>query len=676
MKQHSILRHNTGRPLQRALALATLLGASALGTAATLEAAPTVSRLTPPSLKFSENREGAPYISRFFVGQRFDLQATVRPDLGQTITSAKFYVDGQEVQGAVTLLPCDAGGLPANTVAPTLRAYANVAPGVHTLKIVAMQSDGRQAAGTGSFEIVGMPTVNGRPAKNIIFMIGDGMGIAHRTAARIMYCGVSMGKSLAPLEMDDMPSVALVKTASLNSIITDSAPGAACYSSGNKGNNNQQGVFPDDTSDAFDNPRIELIGEYLARTQGRALGIVTTSDVFDATPGAFGSHTANRSAGTGICDGYLDEQVPHANLRVLMGGGRKWFLPSSAVGSARSTATGAIIKPELADAWGISGRTAINPARNLINDFKRAGFYYAADYIDLEDAPASKPLLGLFAFSNMNVAKDKIDGWRGHKPAGWSKAVVDGYGFPDQPFLDEMTGAALRVLNRKNTHGFVLMVEAASIDKQAHNMDTERWILDTIEFDKAIGTAKDFAAANPDTLIIVTADHECSGAGIIGAAKQTIGELKTLAAAGDTASLQKAVGTYEAAGFPRYKISRDGYPETTDINYKMLIGYAANCDRFESWLTNPLPMQDSQQPEGGAPYATIKSSLPASPKARQSITGGYLVTGQVDGSQAVHTGADIPLTATGRGSSLFRGVVENTDVFFLAMQAAHGGAEE
>jgi len=85
----------------------------------------------------------------------------------------------------------------------------------------------------------------------------------------------------------------------LNSIITDSAPGAACYSTGNKCNNNQQGVFPDDTLAKFDNPRVELIGEYLGRTEGKALGIVTTADVFDATPAAFGSHTQDRGAGTG-----------------------------------------------------------------------------------------------------------------------------------------------------------------------------------------------------------------------------------------------------------------------------------------------------------------------------------------------------------------------------------------
>ncbi|WP_204315047.1 alkaline phosphatase, partial [Klebsiella pneumoniae] len=82
-----------------------------------------------------------------------------------------------------------------------------------------------------------------------------------------------------------------VKTSSLNSIVTDSSPGMTSYVSGNKNNNNEEGVFPDDTVDPFDNPRIEYLSEYLHRTQGKRLGIVTTADVFDATPAGNAVHT-------------------------------------------------------------------------------------------------------------------------------------------------------------------------------------------------------------------------------------------------------------------------------------------------------------------------------------------------------------------------------------------------
>lgn len=628
-------------------------------------AAPTISRLTPPSELFSFGDPNPPYIARFLPGQRFDLQATVRPDAGQTITKIEFLIDGTPVAGSVALAAATVAGLPAGTTVGTLRAHSVGAPGVHLLAARATQSDGAVVLAQGNFEIVSLGAGGGTKARNIIVMIGDGMGIAHRTAARIMANGVSQGKALAPLAMDRFPVTGIVNTASLNSIVTDSSPGAAIYATGNKSNNNQQGVFPDDTTDAFDNPRVETSGEYFARTQGKSLGIVTTSDVFDATPGAFGTHTANRGAGSGICDQYLDETAVKANLRVLLGGGRKWFLPSTTAGSARSAATDYVLPAELATGWGVA-RGASDPGRDLLADFTAAGFTYTANATQLRAVPAgTQKLLGLYALSNMNVALDKIGKRRG------TSTVVDDFGFPDQPMLDEMTVAALAVLNT-NPNGFVLMIEGASIDKQAHNMDTERWILETIEFDRAIERVRQFVLANPDTLAIITADHECAGVNIIGASTVTNASLTQRAAANGAAAQLRdpVVGTYDAAGFPYYEMLPDGYPASTDVDRKLLIGYAANSDRSEDWLTNARPLQDTQQPfNGQAPLNTH----PADPTKRD-VAGGYVVTGQVPGSSAVHTASDIPLSAMGAGAGLFTGVMDNTDVFFRAMQAALVGA--
>jgi alkaline phosphatase len=459
----------------------------------------------------------------------------------------------------------------------------------------------------------------------------------------------------------------MVITHSLNSIVTDSSPGAACYANGNKSNNNQQGVFPDDTTDNFDNPRVELIGEYLWRTQRRTLGIVTTSDVFDATPGAFGTHTQSRGAGTGIIDQYLDEAVAKGGLRVLMGGGRKWFLPQGTPGSARVAGSDYVLPADLAGGWGVTPG-AIDPARDVIADFEAAGFSYVHDGASLNSISSDTDrLLGLFSFSNMNVAKDKIDKRRNPGAPG----VVDDYGFPDQPMLDEMTEKALQVLSQ-NKRGFTLMVEAASIDKQAHAMDTERWILDTIEFDRAVAVCKKFAEQNPDTLVVVTADHECAGINIVGGSRVTNADLQTRAAGntnGPQALRDQIIGIYEGAGFPFYPTAGDGYPETTDVDYRMIIGYAGNSDRYEDWLTNPLPLRDSQQPFNNLPPL---NTYPTGPLNRD-VAGNFLVTGQVPGGSAVHTGSDIPLSAYGVGSSMFSGVMDNTDVFFKVMQAALGG---
>jgi alkaline phosphatase len=618
--------------------------------------------LTPPSELFASGNP-APVVSRFLPGQRFDLQATVIPDAGQTITSVRFFVNGFPVLGNVAQTPATSGGLPANTTIATRRAFSYLWPGVHTLTTVALQSDNRTVSATGNFEIVRI-TPGVHRAKNVIILIGDGMGIAHRTAARIMAKGVAQGKALGRLAMDDLPYTGMVITHSLNSIVTDSSPGAACYSTGNKANNNQQGVFPDYTTDVFDNPRVELIGEYLARTKRKSLGIVTTSDVFDATPGAFGTHTSNRGAGTGICDQYLDEAAAVGGLKVLMGGGRKWFLPSGTPGSQRSNSNDYVLPAELASGWGVNAG-ALDASRDLIADFQAAGFAYAPDNTTLQAvANNASRLLGLFAWSNMNIALDKIDGRRG------ASTVVDDYGFPDQPMLDEMTSAALQVLSR-DRDGFVLMVEAASIDKQAHNMDTERWILDTIEFDRAIGVCHDFAERHGDTLVIVTADHECAGVNIIGGSRLTDAELAMRAGGGGGAAQLRnnVVGTYDSAGFPRYSMAADGYPISTDVDKRMLIGYAANADRYEDWRTNPLPLRDSQQPFNNQPPL---STYPSGPLNRD-VAGNFLVTGQIGDSVAAHTGSDVPVSAGGRGASLFTGVMDNTDVYFKTMQAVLGG---
>lgn len=645
-----------------------ILTAFAAGSAL---AAPTVTRLTPPSALFTYADPTPPIVARFLPGQRFDLQATVVPDAGQTITSAIFKVNGVNIGGSVSLLATN--GTPANTVAATRRAYANLTPGIHTFSVEATQSNALVATASGNFQVVPIQR-NGRltKARNVIFLIGDGFGIAHRTASRIMSKGVMQGKALDPLVTDTFPNTGIVMTHSLNSIVTDSSPGAACYSTGNKANNNQQGVFPDDTTAKFDNPRVEVVGEYLARTQGKSLGIVTTSDVFDATPGAFGTHTQDRGAGTGICDQYLDETAAAGGLKVLLGGGRKWFLPNTTAGSARASGSDYTHATELQTGWGVAPG-AIDPARDLIADFQLAGFTYAPDRTSLVAVSGTtQKLLGLFALSNMNVALDKINGptKRNVVPAGSTTGnpVVSDYGFTDQPMLDEMATKALDVL-KNDRDGFVLMIEAASIDKQAHNMDSERWILDAIEFDRAIGVCKSFAQANPNTLVIVTADHECAGINIIGGSTQTDAALATLTNT-STPTLQGSVGLYESAGFPMYQTAADGYPVTTDVDKRMIIGYAANADRYEDWRTNPFPLRDSQQPfNGTAPLNTY----PSGPLNRDTA-GNFLVTGQIPGTSAAHTASDIPVYALGRGSVLFAGTMDNTEVFFKAMQAVIGGS--
>lgn len=656
----------------------TFLGLTALiqFTGMVASAEPTVTRLTPPSELFT-NQRPAPVIARFLPGQLFDLQATIRPDeAGKQIQSASFAIDGAKVDATVALIGCETGcksAIPKNAAIATVRAVSVEKPGLHTFSVTAVQSDGQTVTATGNFEVIPFET-GGKKIRNIIFMLGDGMGASHRTAARIMVGGYAQGKAINGLAMDSFPVTGQVKTASLNSIVTDSSPGMTAYVLGNKNDNNEEGVFPDDTTSPFDNPRIEYLSEYLHRKQNKALGIVTTADVFDSTPAGNAVHTSSRSAGTGIVDQFLDDRKL-TGLSVLMGGGRKWFLPAETIGSARSAKNDYAFSEtephtaEIIKRWKASpGKIDIE--RDLIADFKAAGFQYAPDKTALDqiDVTKAEGLLGLFAFSNMNVAVDKIDGRRGIKN-GITGTVVADYGLPDQPMLDEMATKAIALLDKKKD-GFFLLIEGASIDKQAHEMDSDRWMVDMLEFDRAVKVAQDYAKGRDDTIVIVTADHECSGAAVVGASRVTDLRLQELIREGGTANVRdKVVGVYEQAGFPKYVIEKDGYPTTTNIDRRLLITYAANPDRHEDWRANLLPTRDVQQPfVKTAPL----NAYPANALSRDT-EGGYLVTGQIPGTRAVHTGTDVPLSAFGPGAWAFTGVMDNTDVFFKLAQGAIGG---
>ena len=194
-------------------------------------AAPVVTRLNPPSALFTFNDPNPPYIARFATGQRFDLQATVQADAGKIITGGTFYVNNEALREVATVT-----ALGGDKFSLTVRAYSHKKAGVHTFSVSATQDDAAVAKDEGNFEVVKFQSA-GRKAKNIIYLIGDGLGIAHRTAARIVTGNVQQGKAEKGLAMDRLPVTGILMTHSLNSIVTDSAPGAACYSTGNKSNN-------------------------------------------------------------------------------------------------------------------------------------------------------------------------------------------------------------------------------------------------------------------------------------------------------------------------------------------------------------------------------------------------------------------------------------------------------
>jgi alkaline phosphatase len=658
-----------------------------VGGASSVFAEPKNVSVTPPN--------GA----RFLVGQRFDLRVEGE---GRGKFRATLEIDGKPqrfTSGEQNSIETDGiskqgyGGF-------NLRGYSNASPGTHTITATFSDETGTVSI-SAKFQII---DVRGRfkPAKNIIIMLGDGMGVAHRSAARLVRYGATGGTPNGFLAMDQFPGTGLVTTYSLNSIVTDSSPGMACYSTGNHADNNQEGVFPANVKNPFYAPRVEYMAEYLHRNMGKSLGIVTTADVEDATPAANAVHTSDRNAGMGICDQYLDESDQRGTrkygtgLTVLMGGGRRWFLPKGHFGSSRETSKEdrpidyEKLPKDIRDSWGLPEKAAgaLDPNRDLLKDFKDAGFTYVDTFRTgrnaLTAAGTPNKLLGLFAYGNMNTAMDKIAKRR--KPA--EQGVVDDYQAPDQPMLDEMTEAALRVLN-KNGNGFVLLVEGAHIDKQSHLMDADRVIDEVIEFDRAVAVARNFADKAGDTIIVVVADHECSGFSVIGAlkgGKGSMDRLENLPPDNETIDpkkrpeRQQAVGVYEEANFPKYTILADGYPETFDIDGKILFGFGANSDRYETWRQKTKPVIDSLLPDD-LKEVLRKKGYANQPHQRESDAKGFFIRGQLyetRGQTAVHTATDVPISAyssTSQAYQLFYGVQENTDIFFKLMRAVLGGSK-
>jgi alkaline phosphatase len=334
--------------------------------------------------------------------------------------------------------------------------------------------------------------LDGHKPKNVIFLLGDGMGTQEITAARY-YNGVSTPLNVDRLAFTGFDTTWSVKPAASAPYTPDLDPDSAStgteWATGHKTLDERISQGP--SSDiSVPGENLKTILEY-AQEAGKKVGDVSTAEITDATPAVLASHISLRGC-QGPTDtaascaletkaaggpGSIAEQEVDHKVDVLLGGGRNRFTQTITGGPT-------------------DGKTVVQTAQDQ-------GYQYVTDAAGLAGVTdKSKPVLGLFTPSNMTT---EFSGAAATLGAGTTATCNESARPATEPSLAAMTTKALSLLD--NDKGFLLQVEGASIDKQDHSANACGQIGETLAFDKAIGVALDFQASHPDTLVVVTADH-------------------------------------------------------------------------------------------------------------------------------------------------------------------------
>lgn len=317
---------------------------------------------------------------------------------------------------------------------------------------------GALALGTG-----GMPsTANGQSqtnisdveaagaAKNIIFLVSDGMSAGTLTMADLMRRREEDRPSnWIQLYEDGRARRGLMDMAAANSIVTGSAAAASSWGSGHRVNNTAVNVSPE-------GEEYRTILE-IFRDAGKGTGLVTTTRITHATPAGFGINMPERWMEDEIAAQYLSREYD-----VLMGGGRRHFRPDER-----------------------------EDEENLLNRFRKKDYHVAESREELQRWDRSGRFLGTFFDTHLPYVLD-------HQNIPSHQEEV--------PRLPEMTEAALDRLDRRDD-GFLLQIEGGRVDHGAHANDTAGLIYDQIEFDETLGRVLEFVEGRDDTLVIITTDH-------------------------------------------------------------------------------------------------------------------------------------------------------------------------
>lgn len=301
------------------------------------------------------------------------------------------------------------------------------------------------------------------PIRNVIVLIPDGCSQSVMTVARWF-----KGEDLT---LDGMHA-GVMSTEMANSVITGSAAASTAFSTGFQTTVRFLGVGPrpDDVLSTYEWPLPQNHLAYRpvatvlegAKLRGKSTGLISTSRFTHATPAGYACHSLDR--GNENTD--ISEHMVYNEIDLVFGGGERNLVPTTEGGKRTD-------------------------GENLLNVLVDRGYDIIRTKTEMA-AQTDLPVYGMFAWSHMDSEIDRPT-----------------YN-PEEPALADMTAKALELLSQ-NPYGFFLMVESSQVDWGGHNNDPIYMTKDFIEFDEAAKVAKDFADANPSTLVIGFPDHNCGG---------------------------------------------------------------------------------------------------------------------------------------------------------------------
>ena len=441
--------------------------------------------------------------------------------------------------------------------------------------------------------VIAQNTVN-KP-KNIIILFADGTTSSQYEFGRYSSEQLRQQSFAVTDVVMSKGNYQLMNTASANYFVTDSAAAASAMSTGYKVNNGAISVTPDGK------PRPTLM--QIAKENGKKIGLISTAPIYDASPAAFSVHAKSRRDSELIVNQYLE-----LGPDVLMGGGSNYFLPKSMSGGKRQD------------------------DKNMIEAFQGKGYQYISTPKQLDPLTSSK-ILGLFASDDLDYEIDRNS--------------------EETPSLAQMLKAALTVLNNQkpNNKGFVLFAENENTDSAGHQNDVAALMRDLWAFDDAVKVALAFQKSNPNTLIIVTGDHETGGF------SPTYGR-KNLGPAGSANYLN--VGSDQLMQISRYKMSLKEFSDLLNAKIKEGANHAQLNAYLNALLEENFPglsLDDDLREK----ILTKGQLNPNSNYLPANILGLAIArqTGFYWGT-AGHTPTPITVAAIGPGSEIFKGLQDNT----------------